>query len=98
MNISKRLQRVMSEGNLTISDLARWFNRPFATVRGWTRGHGMNGPVGDQARVIECLRAIERRIKLRAGLPVPQFPARGKPGEPNPRMIYLNKLMARKKL
>lgn len=97
MNITKRLQNVMRDGNLTISDLARWFGRPFATVRGWVRGRDMNGAEGDRALVMERLKLIERRIRERAGLPVPQFPP-GKMGAPSLRIAYLNKLMARKKL
>lgn len=97
MNITKRLQRVMLEGNLSISDLARWFGRPFATVRGWTRGRDMNGPEGNRVLVLERLKLIERRIRLRAGLPVPQFPP-GKMGAPSLRIAYLNKLMAKKRL
>ena len=97
MNITKRLQNVMRDGNLSISDLARWLGRSFSTVRGWTRGHGMSGTEGDRALVLERLKLIERRIRERAGLPVPHFPP-GKTGAPSLRIAYLNKLMARKKL
>jgi len=98
MNITKRLNKVMVEGNLTIIDLARWFNRPFATVRGWIRGRDMRASPQDAGLVIERLKVIERRIRKRAGLPVPQFEPNGKMRADSMRIAYLNKLMARKKL
>ena len=98
MNITKRLNNVMREGNLTLSDMARWLDRPFATIRGWKRGRGMNGGTQDQEVIIERLKLIEKRIRLRRGLPVPQFEQQGKIRVPTLRIIYLNKLMARKKM
>lgn len=98
MNISKRLNKVMLEGNLNIIDLARWFNRPFATVRGWVRGREMRASPQDGGLVIERLKLIERRIRKRAGLPVPQFTTNGKMRADSQRIAYLNRLMARKKL
>lgn len=98
MNITKRLNRVMTEGNLYIIDLARWFNKPFATVRGWVQGRDMRLPALDEALVIERLKLIERRVRKRAGLPVPEFAGDDKMRAPSKRIAYLNKLMARKKL
>ena len=31
----RRLLACVERGNLTVSDLARWFGRPYATVRCW---------------------------------------------------------------
>lgn len=98
MNITKRLQNAMREGNLSVSDLSRWLGRSYATVRGWTRGTDMSGTEGDQAVVLDRLKLIERRIKTGAGLPVPQFKNGGRMRAPTMRLAYLNQLMARKKL
>ena len=35
MTFQQRLQRCRERGNLTVADLARWFDRPYATVRSW---------------------------------------------------------------
>lgn len=35
MTLQTRLQTITQAGNLTSADLARWFRRPDATVRGW---------------------------------------------------------------
>lgn len=95
--LDKRLQNAMRDGNLSIADLSRWLGRSFATVRGWTRGTMMHGAPDDEAIVLERLKLIERRIRLKKGLPVPQF-VDGKMRAPTQRIAYLNKLMARKKL
>lgn len=98
MNISKRLNNVMAGGNLTIKDLSRWFNRPFATVRGWVRGRDMRAAPQDAEVILERLKLIERRIRKGAGLPVPPFTTNGTMRADSQRIAYLNKLMARKKL
>ena len=38
MNLSKRLQRLMADGSLTIRDMQRWLARPYPTVRMWATG------------------------------------------------------------
>lgn len=45
----ERLRRCAERGNLTVSDLARWFGRPYATVRDWL----VNGrePIGGPVTV-----------------------------------------------
>lgn len=45
----QRLRRCVEHGNLTVSDLARWFGRPYATVRDWL----VNGrePIGGPVTV-----------------------------------------------
>lgn len=75
LSFSERLGVVLAEGNLTVSDLARWFERPRPTVAGWVRG----GEVGrelaplDAAFVSAQLVVLERRLKKREGLPVPRM-------------------------
>ena len=32
----RRLERVLHDGNLTVADLARWFERPYSVVWYWT--------------------------------------------------------------
>ncbi len=77
MKIDTRLQAVMRGGNLTIADLARWFQRPHPTVRGWVHGTGVGGPHRDVQAIHDRLENIEIRLKKKKGLPVPQMsPAR----------------------
>ncbi len=96
--LSARLNAAMREGNLNTSDLARWFNRPIPTVRGWVRGRYTRMTEYELGIVLDRLKLIERRIRLRAGLPVPQFTAHHRLRRDTQRIAYLNKLMARKKL
>ena len=35
MTFQERLRRCVERGNLTVADLARWFDRPYPTVRSW---------------------------------------------------------------
>ncbi len=35
MTFGQRLNKAMRAGNLTVADLARWFDAPYQTVRGW---------------------------------------------------------------
>ena len=69
MTFQQRLQRCRERGNLTVADLARWFDRPYATVRswlneGWEPGDGpvtrrrMEGRLG---RLEEVVRSTELR-------------------------------------
>lgn len=65
----KRLAWCMQNGVLTISDLARWFDRPRATVNTWVLGRTPYGPsknVADRALLL-----LEMRIKAKNGFPVP---------------------------
>ena len=51
-SFSNRLQAIMRDGNLTGADLARWFDRPDPTVRGWISGsHDLGGAQLDAAYV-----------------------------------------------
>lgn len=68
-----RLRRVLLAGNLTVADLARWFNRSDPTVRGWVNGVRLGGPQLDAAYVVAQLVVLERRITKRQGFPVPRM-------------------------
>lgn len=83
--IHTRLERVMHDGNLSVADLARWFDRPDPTVRGWVRGGRVGGAQLDSAMIEAELAGLELRIKKRRGFPVP-------PLTPTNRIDYLTKL------
>lgn len=69
-----RLQAIMRDGNLTGADLARWFNRPDPTVRGWISGaHDLGGAQLDVAYIEAQLDKLEIFLKKKRGLPVPQL-------------------------
>ena len=64
----------MRDGNLTGADLARWFDRPDPTVRGWISGvHALSGAQLDVAFVEAQLDKLERFLKKKQGLPVPRL-------------------------
>jgi hypothetical protein len=48
-SFSVRLQKCVSKADLTVSDVARWFKRPRATVNTWMNGRCPWGPAGDAA-------------------------------------------------
>lgn len=73
--LAKRLKTCLRDGNLTVADLARWFERPYPTIRGWLNGGAMRGPTQDRWEVLRLLDAIEQRIAKRKGFPVPRLPA-----------------------
>lgn len=35
MTFQKRLKKVMKRRNMRVADVARWFDRPYTTVREW---------------------------------------------------------------
>ena len=72
-SFEERLRRVMREGNLTVADLARWLERPDATVRGWSRGGHLAGPALDAAYVLAQISRLERMLRKKQGLPVPRM-------------------------
>lgn len=65
-----RLKRAASRGDLTVSDLARWFDRPRATVNTWINGRTPFGPGGRRAE--DDLRRLEWAVKNCKGLPIPE--------------------------
>lgn len=68
-SFQNRLAWCMERGDLTISDLARWFDRPRATVNTWVLGRVPYGPSG---RVAEHdLSLLTIRIQSKIGFPVP---------------------------
>jgi hypothetical protein len=70
-SVSERLNRLLTEGNLTLADLARWFDRPYPTVRGWLQGGDVGGAPLDTAWVLAQLKCLEK--KMGKGLPVPRL-------------------------
>ena len=67
-SFQKRLTAVMRRGNLTVSDLARWFARPIPTVRCWVYDGFEPRDLADVQRLLDPL---ERLIRNRDGFPVP---------------------------
>lgn len=68
-SFSDRLGRCIAGGDLTISDLARWFDRPRATVNTWVNGRT---PFGPSSRIaVLRLDLLELRVVRKIGFPVP---------------------------
>lgn len=65
-----RLHAVQHLGNLNVSDLARWFDRPIPTVRSWTEGRVPSGAPLDRKHVEALLGLLEQLVKRRKGFPV----------------------------
>ena len=71
MTFAARLHSTLSQGNLTVADLARWFGRPHPTVRGWiTNGFDPRGGPHDVEYVHQLLKCLEILINKRRGLPL----------------------------
>jgi hypothetical protein len=68
-SFSSRLRHVMREGRLTVSDLSRWFGRPYGTVRSWLEGRNPWGPAGEDAH--KDLDTLEHAVRNKKGFPVP---------------------------
>ena len=67
-----RLQGVLAAGNLTVSDLARWFDRPRPTVKTWCEeGREPSGPPLDVEHAQALLALLEQMIRRKQGFPVP---------------------------
>ena len=67
-----RLRDTLAAGNLTVSDLARWFDRPRPTVKTWVdEGCEPSGPPLDIEHAHALLGLLEQMIKRRQGFPVP---------------------------
>lgn len=67
---AQRLQRAQRSGNLTVADLARWFDRPYPTVRCWINGASPGGGPIDQEAVLSALQLLEVRIRTKQGFPL----------------------------
>jgi hypothetical protein len=84
MNLADRLNRLLARGNLSIADLARWLDRPHATVSVWV--HGRGSPAGTKQDRERVEREIKRMEGLMGkGLPVPFLPR-------DERLAYIAKL------
>jgi hypothetical protein len=70
-DFASRLNSCMSDGNLTVADISRWFCRPHPTVRGWIK-HGFDprGGPHDVSYIHAMLDALETIIKRRKDLPL----------------------------
>lgn len=83
-----RLRACQDRGNLTLSDMARWFGRPIPTVRGWVeRGAKPGGGPIDKDHVEQLLGLLETLIRKRKGFPVPRM-------APDARVVYLQDIRA----
>ena len=79
MTTQSRLQACMRRGNLRVADLARWFDRPHPTVRGWALGtHRPSGGPHDVEHVGELLTLLETLIRTKRGFPVPRLSPRSR--------------------
>ena len=73
----QRLRACERGGNLTVADLARWFGRPYPTVRTWVQ-NGIEpggGPI-DKEHAESMLGLLETLIKQKRGLPLPRMAPR----------------------
>ena len=77
MTIQRRLQTCMRRGNLRVADLARWFERPHPTVRGWAYlGIRPGGGPHDVEQVHVLLKTLEFLIQKKKGFPMPRLSPR----------------------
>lgn len=67
----ERLDRCLRDGAMTVSDMARWFGRPYQTVYKWhLEGNIPWGPAGVLAH--ENLRRLETEIRRGKHFPIPR--------------------------
>ena len=87
MSIQARLKKAMHRGNLTVADLARWFDCPYPTVRSWVlNGVRIGGGPRDIEHIDRRLNKLESLIIQNSGkFPVPRM-------APSERIKYLRKL------
>ena len=72
-----RLKRAMRGGNLTVADLARWLDRPHATVRSWVEdGREPSGAPLDVEHAHQMLGLLEQLIAKKLGFPLPRLTTR----------------------
>lgn len=78
----------MRDGNLTIADLARWFNRTHPTVGSWVRdGSEPGGGPLDVLSVMRELAHLEKTIATSSKFPVPRL-------SPQARIAYIDKYLS----
>lgn len=76
-SFQKRLVAVQRAGNLTTSDLARWFDRPHSTLRAWIEeGKQPGGGPIDKEHAQALLGLLETLVKQKKGFPVPRLSPR----------------------
>lgn len=81
-----RLKAVLRNGNMSVSDLARWLGAPRLTVRGWVYdGFNPRGGPLDVADIHARLNALENQIRKNKGFPIPRL-------SPRDRIAYLENL------
>lgn len=69
-----RLRTVIKKGNLRVADLARWFERPHATVSEWVKNARQPTAAPHDLEFIESsLAALENLIAQKRGFPVPRM-------------------------
>lgn len=69
-----RLKVVLRDGNLRLADLARWFDVPYPTVRGWlVDGWDPRGGPQDRDYIYRMLNVLELRISQKRGFPLPRM-------------------------
>lgn len=61
--LSDRMSAVLDRGNLTFSDLHRWFNRPYPTVRSWAVGYCTPVNKDELQDIIQKLEVLERLVQ-----------------------------------
>lgn len=87
MTFQERLKKCMLDGNLTIADLARWFQRTHPTVGSWVRdGSSPGGGPQDVAGVMKDLEHLEKMIASSSRFPVPRL-------SPPARLAYIEKYL-----
>ncbi len=61
MSFQKRLKTVMRRRNMRVADVARWFGRPYTTVREWVlNGRVPDGTERDRKFIERKLETLER--------------------------------------
>lgn len=60
-SFQSRLKKCMKAKNLRTADVARWFDRPYTTVREWVlNGRKPDGTLADVRKIERRLLALER--------------------------------------
>lgn len=75
MKFQERLRKAQKDGDMTMADMARWFDVPFQSARYWLIvGDADMEPRGPRARMIrKRLERLEWAIHHSIGFPVPQM-------------------------
>ncbi len=78
MTFQSRLHAAMKAGDMSVADMAHWFDRPYASVRYWLYGDTRNKPAldfeprGAQGRLaFRNLQMLEWAIRHNVGFPIP---------------------------